>query len=77
MEGSYVNGKKSNWWLFYDSNEKVNHRCQLKNNQKNGFCLMYTNEKLTSAVKFSNGKKIKEWTDLASFKKENNLNDLK
>jgi len=38
---------------------------------------MYKNEKLTSAVKYSKGERIKEWTDLKSFKKENKLSDLK
>ena len=38
---------------------------------------MYQNEKLTAAAKFSKGKKIKEWTDLESFQKENNISDLK
>ena len=38
---------------------------------------MYKNEALISAVKFKAGQKIKEWTDLKSFKKENKLSDLK
>ena len=74
--GHFLNGEKSNWWLFYDDLEKVNHKCQLKHNVKNGYCLMYKNEKLVSAAKFKAGKKIKEWTDLKAFKKENNLLDL-
>ena len=76
-EGHFKNGKKINWWLFYDSEEHINHKCQLKNNKKNGYCLMYRKQKLISAVKFSEGKKIKEWTDLNAFKKENKLSDLK
>lgn len=38
---------------------------------------MYKQEKLIAASKFSEGKKIKTWTDLATFKKENKLSDLK
>jgi hypothetical protein len=38
---------------------------------------MYHNEKLSSAAKFFEGQKIKEWTDLDSFKKENKLSDLR
>ena len=75
-EGHFTKGNKANWWLFYDDMEKINHKCQLKNNQKNGYCLMYKNEKLVSAAKFKAGKKIKEWTNLKAFKKENNLLDL-
>ncbi|WP_034045787.1 toxin-antitoxin system YwqK family antitoxin [Wocania ichthyoenteri] len=75
-EGHFIKGEKTNWWLFYDDKEKIDYKCQLKHNKKNGFCLMYKNEKLISAAKFKAGKKIKEWTDLKAFKKENNLLDL-
>lgn len=76
-EGHYVNGKKSNWWLFFNTNGKLNHKCQLSNGIKNGYCLMYNNTKLTSAEKYKNGNKIKEWYDFSSFRRENNLSDLK
>ncbi|MDD7886910.1 toxin-antitoxin system YwqK family antitoxin [Flavivirga sp. 57AJ16] len=75
-EGHFIDGKKNNWWLFYNDMEKIDHKCQLKDNQKNGYCLMYKNEKLVSAKKYKAGKKIKEWTDYKSFKKENKLSDL-
>lgn len=61
---------------FYDENGKINHKCQLNANQKNGYCLIYSNEKLVSAVKYSKWERIKEWKDLKSFKKENKLSDL-
>ncbi|MFV9550010.1 hypothetical protein [Algibacter sp. PT7-4] len=57
--------------------QKVQHKCQLKDNKKNGYCLLYKNEKLVSASKYKAGKKIKEWTTFTSFKKENKLSDLK
>ena len=76
-EGHFKKGVKYNWWLFYDNNGFVNHKCQLKNNQKNGFCLIYKKQKLVKASKFKNGKKIKEWTDFSTFKDENSLNDLR
>ena len=76
-EGHFKADKKTDWWLFYDTTGKVNHKCQLANNLKNGYCLKYKNETLTSAEKYKNGKKIKEWHSLRSFKKENNLSDLK
>ncbi|CAM1343145.1 toxin-antitoxin system YwqK family antitoxin [Tenacibaculum amylolyticum] len=76
-EGHYINGLQNKWWLFYDNNGDVGHKCQLKNNIKNGYCLVYQKRKLVKASKFVNGKKIKEWKDFSSFKKENNLNDLK
>ncbi len=63
--------------LFYDKKGFLNHKCQLKNNQKNGYCLVYKKNKLVKASKFKEGIKIKEWKDFASFKEENNLNDLR
>lgn len=76
QEGHYLKGTKTDWWLFYDSNGKVNHKCQLKNGKKNGYCLKYLDERLTSAEKYQNGEKVKEWFSFASFKRENNLSDL-
>ena len=37
---------------------------------------MYKNENLISAAKYSEEKKIKEWTNYRSFRKENSLKDL-
>lgn len=76
-EGHYKNGKRQKWWLYFDENGFVNHKCQLKNDKKNGYCFMYENKKLIKAVKYQNGKKIKEWTDYSSFRRENKLSDLK
>ncbi|WP_298792001.1 hypothetical protein [uncultured Allomuricauda sp.] len=77
MEGHYKGGKMAMWWLFYDENGKINHKCQLQKGVKNGYCLKYKDEKLTSAEKYAHGKKIKEWYDFRSFKQENKLSDLK
>ncbi|GAB5565534.1 MAG: hypothetical protein Wins2KO_25970 [Winogradskyella sp.] len=76
-EGHFNRGKRINWWVYYDNKGRVTHKCQVHNNKKNGYCLMYTNGKLSSAVKYKFDKKIKEWTDLRSFKKENRLSDLR
>ncbi|MFL0170728.1 toxin-antitoxin system YwqK family antitoxin [Tenacibaculum maritimum] len=76
-EGHFIDGKQSKWWLYYDNEGFVNHKCQLKDNKKNGYCLLYDKNKLIKAVKFKNGKKIKEWTSFSSFRKENNMSDLK
>lgn len=77
QEGHYKNGKMVDWWLFYDDKGRINHKCQLNDGRKNGYCLQYLNEKLTSAEKYRNGKKIKKWTSFSSFKRENKLSDLK
>lgn len=75
-EGHFKNGLKNNWWLFYDYKGQLEHKCQLEKNQKNGFCFKYQENKLIKAEKYKSGLKIKEWTDLKSFKKENSLSDL-
>jgi antitoxin component YwqK of YwqJK toxin-antitoxin module len=76
-EGHFKYGKQEDWWLFYDKNGQVHHKCQLQNNQKNGYCLIYQNGKLIKASKFKDGKKLREWKDFSSFKKENTLSDLR
>ena len=76
-EGHFIKGAKTNWWLYYDKAGNLAHKCQLKNNQKNGYCLLYKMKQIVKASKYKNGKKIKEWTDFSSFKDENNLNDLR
>ncbi|MFK5974124.1 MAG: hypothetical protein QM485_12705 [Flavobacteriaceae bacterium] len=76
-EGHYINGEMTQWWLFYNEKGRISHKCQLRKGKKNGYCLKYQNEKLTSAEKYQNGKKIKEWSTLRSFERENKLSDLK
>lgn len=75
-QGHFKLGKKYGWWLFYDKKGNVHHRCQLQNNQKNGYCLVYKEGKLIKASKYKDGKKLNEWRDFSSFKKENTLSDL-
>ncbi|MGI9551209.1 MAG: toxin-antitoxin system YwqK family antitoxin [Aurantibacter sp.] len=76
-EGHYRNGTMNGWWLFYDAQGRIRHKCQLREGKKNGYCLKYNEEKLASAEKYKNGKKIKEWYSFASFKQENRLSDLR
>lgn len=76
-EGHYRNGKMASWWLFYDEHGVLNHKCQLNRGKKDGYCLKYSNKKLSSAVKYTEGKRIKEWHDLHSFRRENKLSDLR
>lgn len=76
-EGHYFNDKKTNWWLFYDTKGQIDHKCQLNNGIKDGYCLQYKDQELISALKYKDGTKIKEWTDFKTFRKENNLLHLK
>jgi antitoxin component YwqK of YwqJK toxin-antitoxin module len=76
-EGSYKDNEEFGWWLFYDTKGRINHKCQLANGIKNGYCLKYKEAKLISAEKYKEGKKIKEWTSFNAFTHENSLSDLK
>lgn len=76
QEGHFLNGEKINWWLFYDKQGRINHKCQLYIGVKNGYCLKYLDNKLTSAEKYSNGKKIKEWENFDHFNRKNIVSDL-
>lgn len=76
-EGHYIYGNKEKWWIFFNEVEEVSYKCQFKNNKKNGYCLIYKNNDLVKASKFKDDKLIKEWNDFASFRKENNLSDLR
>ncbi|MBE9488902.1 MAG: hypothetical protein IMY67_01290 [Bacteroidetes bacterium] len=75
-EGHFINDVENKWWIFYDDIGYINYKCQLINNQKSGYCFKYKNKEIVKAEKYKAGKKIKEWMDLNSFKKENNLRDL-
>ncbi len=76
-EGHFKSGLAVNWWIYYDSKGHIIHKCQLEKGVKNGYCLKYVNQKLTSAEKFSKGQKINEWHTFGSFKRDNKLSDLK
>ena len=76
-EGHYSKGQKTDWWLYYDARGKLDYKCQLNVGKKDGYCIQYNNDNISSAVKYTNGKKIKEWHDLRSFKRENKLSDLR
>jgi len=74
-EGHFIKGKAEKWWIIYDIAEKkenrVTRKYQYKNNKKNGYCLLYRNDKLFKAEKYNNDQKTGEWTDIFSFKKDN------
>ena len=59
QEGHFENNQKTDWWLFYDARGRIDHKCQLNKNLKDGYCLKYKNEKLMSIVrgKIFEGKK--------------------
>ena len=75
-EGHYKKGKENGWWVFYEQN-KVAVKYQFKDGVIHGYSLVYKKGKLHKAEKYNNGKKIGEWTDYTSFKRENKLSDLR
>lgn len=68
-EGHFDRGNANNWWTFYDNNQT--RKVQLKNNQKEGFALIYEGKMLKKVEKYAKDKKIGEWTSLFDFRKDN------
>ena len=71
-EGHYTNNQKTNWWIYYNESQKVIKKCEFKNNKLNGLTIVYFKGEIAKAEKYTNGKKIKTWTNLDEFKKDNN-----
>jgi antitoxin component YwqK of YwqJK toxin-antitoxin module len=70
-EGHYVNNQKTKWWIYYDDKETILKKCEHKNNELNGLTIIYSKGKISKAEKYANGKKVKTWTDLNKFKRDN------
>lgn len=70
-EGHYKNNQKVNWWIFYDEKQTITRKCEFKSNKINGLSIVYSKGAIIKAEKYSNGKKVKTWTDLEEFKKDN------
>lgn len=72
-EGHYQNNQKNNWWIFYDEKQSITKKCEFKNNKIDGLSIVYKNGEIIKAEKYILGKKVKTWTDLEEFKKDNNF----
>lgn len=70
-EGHYQNNKKTKWWIFYDEKEKILKKCEYKNDELNGLTIVYNKNKILKAEKYVNGEKIKTWSNLEEFKRDN------
>lgn len=70
-EGHYNLGNAQKWWIFYDIANQKMQKTQYRNNQKNGFALCYTNNKLKKAEKYIDDQKVDEWTSMIAFKLDN------
>jgi antitoxin component YwqK of YwqJK toxin-antitoxin module len=72
-EGHYEANKKCKWWIFYNSNKEIDKKSEFDNDQLNGFSIFYIKNKIIRAEKYDMGKKIKEWTSISEFKKDNTI----
>jgi antitoxin component YwqK of YwqJK toxin-antitoxin module len=70
-EGHYFNDKKTKWWIVYDVNGKIQRKIEFNNNLENGLSIFYHEGKIYKAARYNAGSKIKEWTSIASYKKDN------
>ena len=70
-EGHYCNNQKNKWWIYYDNNQKVIKKSEYKDNVLSGLTIIYNNGKIVSAEKYTMGKKIKTWSTLSEFRKDN------
>ena len=70
-EGHFENDKKTNWWIYYNAKNKIVKKCEYKNDKLNGFTIIYKDNEIVKAEKYSSGKKMKEWESIAEFKKDN------
>lgn len=70
-EGKFSENKKSMWWQFFNKKGVISHKCELKNDTYEGYCIHYLNGNIKKASLYKEGKKLKEWTDIQSFKKDN------
>ncbi len=68
-EGMFYKGIENGWWIFYQGTrvEKV----KFNNGMKEGFALIYENDKLKKAEKYLHNNKTGEWTSLFKFKNDN------
>lgn len=68
-EGTFTKNKASDWWIFYSKNKKT--KIQFKNGKKNGYSLIYHNNRLQKAELYKSNEKTGEWTSYFSFKRDN------
>jgi antitoxin component YwqK of YwqJK toxin-antitoxin module len=70
-EGHYQKGVAQDWWIFHDIATRTEKRFQYKNNEKNGFALIYKKRRLKRVEEYKNNRKIGEWTSIFTFKRDN------
>jgi antitoxin component YwqK of YwqJK toxin-antitoxin module len=71
QEGHYQWNKKTNWWIFYNEKGNIEKKSEYKNNILHGLTIIYKNNDIILAEKYVQGKKVKTYNSLESFKKDN------
>lgn len=71
QEGHYKNDQKVSWWIFYDEKQIVTKKCEYKKDKLNGISILYDQGQIIKAEKYIDGKKIKTWTSIEEYKKDN------
>lgn len=70
-EGSFKEGRMTEWWTLYTRDGEISEKCQYTHGLKNGFRVVYVNEKPKMVEKFENNVKTDEWTSYTGFIMEN------
>lgn len=70
-EGSYSHNLMVEWWTLYNKDGEITEKCQYAKGIKNGFRVVYINEKPKMVEKFVDDVKVKEWRTYTGFIIEN------
>jgi len=68
-EGHFSEGLMNDWWTFYEKDAYL--KVQYSAGKRNGFGLVYQNNRLKKALKFEEDRKTGEWTSIIGFRKDN------
>ncbi len=70
-EGTFSKGTPHYWWVYYDNSGKITERCQYNMGVKDGYRVVYVNEKPKKVEKFDQDTKVDQWTSYTSFVLDN------
>lgn len=70
MEGRFENDQANGWWVFY-LNDMVERKVEYNGGKIDGYVLYYTKSGISKIEKYSDDIKSGEWTDYATFKRDN------
>ncbi len=71
-EGHYKQGERTKWWILHGKNNTT-IKVQYEDDMKDGYSLLYKNDKLYKAEKYSRDQLTGTWTSLKKFKRDNHF----